>query len=33
MDGNPDYLTSSLVEKIKKEMVVEMVFVNGRLYK
>jgi hypothetical protein len=31
--GNSDKLTSSEVEKIKKEMGVEMVFVNGRLYK
>lgn len=30
---NPDKLTSSEVDKIKKEMGVEMVFVNGRLYK
>ncbi len=30
---NPDKLTSLEVEKIKKEMGVEMVFVNGRLYK
>jgi hypothetical protein len=30
---NPDKLTSLEVDKIKKEMGVEMVFVNGRLYK
>lgn len=30
---NPDKLTSSEVERIKKVMGVEMVFVNGRLYK
>lgn len=30
---NPDKLTSSEVERIKKVMAVEMVFVNGRLYK
>ena len=30
---NPDKLSSSEVEKIKKVMGVEMVFVNGRLYK
>lgn len=29
----PDKLTSVKVNKIKKEMGVEMVFVNGRLYK
>lgn len=33
MVENPDKLTSSEVEKIKEEMGVEMVFVNGRLYK
>ncbi len=31
--GNPDRLTSSEFERIKKAMGVEMVFVNGRLYK
>jgi hypothetical protein len=31
--GNPDKLNSSEVEKIKKEMGVEMVLVNGKLYK
>ncbi len=30
---NPDKLTSSEVDIIKNEMGVEMVFVNGRLYK
>jgi hypothetical protein len=30
---NPEMLTSLEVERIKKEMVVEIVFVNGRLYK
>ena len=30
---NPDKLSSSEVEKIKMVMGVEMVFVNGRLYK
>ena len=30
---NPDKLSSSEVVRIKKEMGVEMVFVNGRLYK
>jgi hypothetical protein len=30
---NPDKLSSSEVERIKLEMGVEMVFVNGRLYK
>jgi hypothetical protein len=30
---NPEKLSSSEVEKIKKVMGVEMVFVNGRLYK
>ena len=30
---NPDKRSSSEVEKIKKVMGVEMVFVNGRLYK
>jgi hypothetical protein len=30
---NPDKLTSSEVENIKMAMGVEMVFVNGRLYK
>jgi hypothetical protein len=30
---NPEKLTSSEVEKIKMVMGVEMVFVNGRLYK
>lgn len=29
---NPDKLNSSEVEKIKKEMGVEMVLVNGKLY-
>lgn len=29
---NPEKLTSSEVEKIKKAMGVEMVFVNGRFY-
>ena len=33
MVENPDKLTSSEVERIKKVMGVEMVFVNGRLYK
>jgi hypothetical protein len=33
MVGNPDNLTSLEVDKIKKEMGVEMVFVNGKLYK
>jgi hypothetical protein len=33
MVGNPDSLTSSEVDRIKKEMGVEMVFVNGRVYK
>lgn len=33
MVENPDKLTSSEVEKIKEEMAVEMVFVNGKLYK
>jgi hypothetical protein len=33
MVGNPDKLSSLEVDKIKKEMGVEMVFVNGRLYK
>jgi hypothetical protein len=33
MVGNPNKLTSSEVDRIKKEMNVEMVFVNGRLYK
>jgi hypothetical protein len=33
MVENPDKLTSSEVEKIKEKMGVEMVFVNGRLYK
>ncbi len=33
MVGNPDKLTSSEVDKIKEEMGVEMVFVNGRMYK
>lgn len=33
MVSNPDKLTSSEVEKIKMVMGVEMVFVNGRLYK
>ncbi len=31
MVGNPDKLTSSEVDMIKKEMDVEMVFINGRL--
>lgn len=30
---NPDKLTNSEVDNIKEEMGVEMVFVNGRLYK
>jgi hypothetical protein len=30
---NPDKLSSSEVDKIKKAIGVEMVFVNGRLYK
>jgi hypothetical protein len=30
---NPDKLTSAEVDRIKREMGVEMVFVNGRLYK
>ncbi len=30
---NPDKLTSSEVDRIKKAMGVEMVFVNGKLYK
>jgi hypothetical protein len=30
---NPDKLTSLEVDRIKNEMGVEMVFVNGRLYK
>ena len=30
---NPDKLTFSEVDKIKEEMGVEMVFVNGKLYK
>ena len=30
---NPDKLNSSEIDKIKNEMGVEMVFVNGRLYK
>ncbi|WP_290863190.1 hypothetical protein [Flavobacterium sp.] len=30
---NPDKLTNNEVQKIKKEMGVEMVFVNSRLYK
>ena len=30
---NPDKLTSSEVNRIKKVMSVEMVFVSGRLYK
>ncbi len=30
---NPDKLTSSEVARIKKAMGVEMVFVNGKLYK
>ena len=33
MVGNPDKLTSSEVDRIKEEMGVEMVFVNGKLYK
>lgn len=33
MVTNPDKLTSAEVERIKKAMRVEMVFVNGRLYK
>jgi len=33
MVENPDKLISSEVERIKKVMGVEMVFVNGRLYK
>ena len=30
---NPEKLTSSEVEKIKKVMGVEVLFINGRLYK
>ena len=30
---NPDKLTCLEIERIKKVMMVEMVFVNGRLYK
>ena len=30
---NPNKLTSSEIDMIKNEMGVEMVFVNGRLYK
>lgn len=30
---NPDKLSSSYVDRIKRVMGVEMVFVNGRLYK
>ena len=30
---NPDKLSSSEVDRIKKAMSVEVVFVNGRLYK
>jgi len=30
---NPDKLTTSEVERIKKVMGIEMVFVSGRLYK
>ena len=30
---NPNKLTNSEVDRIKKVMVVEMVFVNGKLYK
>jgi hypothetical protein len=30
---NPDKLSSAEVDKIKRVMGVEMVFVNGRLYK
>jgi hypothetical protein len=33
MVGNPDKLTSMEVNMIKKAMGVEMIFVNGRLYK
>ena len=33
MVENPDKLSSSEVNRIKIEMGVEMVFVNGRLYK
>ena len=33
MVENPGKLTSSEFDKIKEEMGVEMVFVNGRLYK
>jgi hypothetical protein len=33
MIENPDKLTSLEVNRIKKVMGVEMVFVNGRLYK
>ncbi len=33
MIENPDKLTSLEVNRIKKKMGVEMVFVNGRLYK
>lgn len=33
MVENPDKLSSSEVERIKKVMGVEMVFINGKLYK
>lgn len=33
MVENPDKLTNSEVDRIKKEMGVELVFVNGVLYK
>ena len=33
MVENPDKLTNYEVNRIKKAMIVEMVFVNGRLYK
>jgi hypothetical protein len=33
MVGNPDKLTSLEVDRVKKIMGVEIVFVNGRLYK
>lgn len=33
MVANPDLLTSSEVDRIKKTMRVEMVFVNGKQYK
>jgi hypothetical protein len=33
MVGNPDKLTSSEIDRIKKAIGVEMVFVNGIMYK